>query len=266
MNFTAFLDDSSDQQQEKVVVYGGFVGDLDKWVRLKVLWKANLRHHGIRYFRSTECKALQGEFVKFRSVADFPKPAGRQAADAVRNDLMSVIETCGIVGFAVGVLVQDYREVLKLPEAKGRLNLLPDETAFQSVMFECAKRLREELPGKNKVRFICDHSDKARKLRAIYVEFRKKNPKTAGVLGGFGSRDDKTTPGLQAADLMAGLAKDLLMRKLEGGQRPGLTELSKSVALVAFWDKDYTLSGLNDLIAAEKDRSAARADAGVALV
>jgi Protein of unknown function (DUF3800) len=254
MLFTAFIDDSSDQRQEKVVVYGGFVGDLDRWVRFKAFWRRKLRLHGIRYFRSTECKALQGEFVKFRSLADFPKPAGRQAADAVRNDLMSVIEGCGIVGFAVGVQVQDYREVLELPEAQGRLNRSPDETAFQSVMFECAKRLRKELPGRNKIRFICDHSDKAEKLDAIYRKFRKINPRTAKVLSGLGMRDDKTTPGLQAADLMAGLARDLLMKKLEGGRRPGLNELSKSVALIAFWDKSYTLSGLSDIIAAEKSR------------
>ena len=255
---TLFLDDSSDSRQQKVTVYAGFLSDTDNWAKLRQLWSKKLKERNICYFRWTECKSLTGEFKRFRSNANYPKPKGRDAAESIRDELQDIIEQCGVAGFAVGVLVQDYKEVLKMSEARGRLNRSPDETAFQSVIFECAKRVRNELPGGHKVDVVCDDSNKAAKLSKIYQKFKQKNPRTAAVIGCFRSEDDKETPGLQAADLMAGLSKDWLLKKIKDGSQPKKGELIGSVQLMGYWDENYTLSGLKDVIHAELERVCSR--------
>ncbi len=239
----SFLDDSADQRQEKVVIYAGFMGTATYWDELGVSWKKILRKHRIQYFHSTECRSLTGEFARFYSSANYPKPAGREAANKIKAVLKGIIERVGVTGVAVGVLVPDYAEVLAMPEAQGKLNPDPSELAFQSVMFECAKAVRK-IGANNKVTFVCDNSTRADRLSAIYREYREKNPKTAKMIGGLTHLDDKECPPLQAADLMAHLAHDLLLDKINSGNNPQLQELRGSVRLVAYLDKKYILSVL----------------------
>jgi hypothetical protein len=218
MVIKAFLDDSSDQRQEKVVVYGGFLGQISTWDTFGTVWRKVLRESGINYFHSTEWRSLRGEFAGFRSKTKYPQPeGGRQAADAIRDRLKSVIATSQpkLVGVAVGVMVSNYREVLTLPQAKGQLNQDPSEAAFQSVMSICAHDIRK-IGRHNRILFVFDDSNKAAKLNVIYAKFKEKNPKAAKVIGGAPTMlDDKDQPPLQAADLMAHLAKDWLIEKLE---------------------------------------------------
>ena len=62
---------------------------------------------------------------------------------------------------------------------------------------------------------------------------------------GLTHSDDKTVPALQAADLAAHLAHDMLLDKLRTGINPLPEELREKTHLVAHWNKEYLLDVFN---------------------
>src|ERR1700688_859933 len=61
MVFQCFLDDSKDQFRDRVFVSAGFFGRREDWKRLRSSWRKCLNHNGIKYFKTSEYKMLEGE-------------------------------------------------------------------------------------------------------------------------------------------------------------------------------------------------------------
>lgn len=244
MVIITYLDDSADQTQEKVVVYAGFMGDAPRWNALCQMWNKRLRADGIKYFRSTECRSLRGEFAKFKSPLEYPPPKGREAAKRLREDLKEIVKASKVMGMAVGVLVRDYKEVLQLAISKGKMNADPSEAAYQSLIIEYAKAALR-LGKTNRIAYICDQSTASSRLKEIYLELIKKNHSCARIMtGGISYQDDKHFPQLQAADLIAGIAKDMLLEQIESGKRPELRELRECIHQIAYWNREIMLAVL----------------------
>jgi hypothetical protein len=111
MMLKVYVDDSADQRQEKAVVAGAFVGTFKQWSALKLQWQRRLKQDGLRYFRSTEYYSLRGEFTIYRNAKRYPKPAGSQAAKALRDDLDAIIKKSKVMGMAVVIPMEMYNRV-----------------------------------------------------------------------------------------------------------------------------------------------------------
>ncbi len=103
MLWQASIDDSADRNREKVIISACLVGDCERWRDLVRPWKVKLATNNLNYFKSSECGALSGEFLQFRSEQKYPKPLGREAADKIRDDLDQIIKNSDVRG--IGVIV-----------------------------------------------------------------------------------------------------------------------------------------------------------------
>jgi hypothetical protein len=230
-----YLDDSADAQQKQVVLYGGYVATTQIWREFNREWRRILKESKIEYFKTSECRMLEGQFSRFRSEVDFPSPKGREAAQQIRDRLKRVITETKPVGIAVGVLVPDYNQVLKTPDGKAFLCTNPMDSAQQAAMFECAKRVKIQAEDYC-VSFIFDLSTRAAHEVDIYKLFVAGNPETAPMLCGITHQDDKKRPALQAADMMAHISHELILKKKDKTD-PEFIELNTQV--VGYWDKKY---------------------------
>jgi hypothetical protein len=211
MLLRTYIDDSADQTQERVMLAGAFMGWYHQWSGIRKTWKKRLKQDGLTFFHSTECRSLQGEFSKFRDVSKYPKPLGRQAADRVRDDLDAIIHGSGVMGMACCVPMKVYKEIRQT--VTNAAEILPKdayELALKCVFTLCAETAMKEMKdiGPQRVAFICDQSSYAPRISKMYDEFSKQNKVYEGVIEGLVHQDDKKHPPLQAADLMAHLAKD----------------------------------------------------------
>jgi hypothetical protein len=89
------LDESSDRLQRKVFVVAGYLDRQADWTEIERHWLRRLEQEcdpaPMRYFSSSECSSLSGEFRRFRDETKYPKPEGRNAAHAVRDDLLQIL-------------------------------------------------------------------------------------------------------------------------------------------------------------------------------
>jgi hypothetical protein len=128
----------------------------------------------------------------------------------------------------------------------------PFEMALQAMFKLCADTVINEMKdfGHHRVAFICDHSTSAPRIEKMFAEFREKNPTYADVLESLVHQDDKQQSQLQAADLMAHLAKDRFSDWLDDPaiftNKPALAERLNclSVYSIAVCNKEWMLDVL----------------------
>ncbi len=238
--YDAFIDDSKDRHAEKVVVSGIFIGDKERWGFLRTKWQKRLDEEDMRYFKTAEYYGLRGEFKKFQSESNYAKPSGREAAKRVFDDLEEIIRQANLMSLGIVIPVQDYNEVMAMPEALGKVPPKPYLLALNSGFFETVKAINQN-PGKHMVAFVHDDDQEFPLYREAYHAFREKNPATAKQMGGFIPLDDEKHPPLQAADLAANVTCNYAKQWLEGRTEASLQRLKGSMYMVGVWDKDYIL-------------------------
>ena len=208
MLLRAYIDDSSDQRQERVAVAGAYLGSFRQWSQLVQQWKRRLKRSNIKFWHSTDYYSLRGEFEQFRHSHKYPKPSGSQAAKQVRDDLDAIIHECHIVGIAACVPLRLYRHIRNQSEFGTELMPAdPFDYAIQELFLMCAQEVLEHRQG-DTIAFVCDESTSVGRIAEIYTRFKELNPNAARAMGALVHRDDKQCPQLQAADLMAHIAKE----------------------------------------------------------
>lgn len=239
-----YIDDSADAKKEVAIVAGAFIAPRDHWEQFSKDWRARLRIDGLSYFRSTEYYSLRGEFARYRDPVKYPKPAGGVAARLLREDLEAIIKKMGLVGMAVAIPLQMYHEV-RLNEPGADQVFGPDafEIALQTLIERCAALSKAEL-ARTRLAFICDNGPSSKRVEQIYRNFKEANVATAKLIGSLTHGDDKELPPLQAADLMANLARDYYMNWLKDPTAVTLKRLKDSVYSMHAWDRDYMLRAL----------------------
>jgi len=216
--YRAYVDDSSDEKQEFVMVAGALMATPEQWRSVNRGWLKALKSYGISYFRASEYNSLRGEFSRFRDPVKYPKPSGSIAAKELRDKLEKVLQT-RVLGIACFVNLREFREVVEECQILKR-NFSPDPFNFasQTVMRECAFAAQKHLKGtSNKVAFVCDESPKSEKFSRSYLQFKQKNIPIRDALLGMVHKDDKHTPPLQAADMIASLTKEVSLKYVEQG-------------------------------------------------
>ena len=245
MLFRVFVDDSADEQQEKIMVAGAFIGSFAQWCDVNKKWKRRLKADGIKYFRSTEYYSLRDEFSKFRDPIKYPKPKGSEAAKALRDDLDKIIVDSAILGLAVAIPLAMYKSFRETE--LGASEFYPTDAfspALQSLMVNCAEASKQEL-NSTPLAFFCDEGPSAERITHEYLEFKRYNPEWAHLLPSLVHRDDKLMPQLQAADLMANLAKELVTKWLDTQEVSDLKRLDESVYRIDVWTREGMLKRLS---------------------
>jgi len=235
MVFNAFLDDSG-HKQKKLMVSAGFCANKESWADLRADWNQVKTKYGLDYFKSSECNHVDGQFRKLRK-GSYAQPDERDEAQKIRQEFLEVVARHrGIKGMGIVVEMEPYQRFAELPGASSVLPSDPYKAALSSIMFEFVKRISKVVPN-TMIAFVHDDDDKFDDLRGCYKEFRTKNPKTAKRMGGFQPMDDKTTPELQLADLLANHTAYI------AGQQPNpidnLLEMKRNIQLLGVWNEEY---------------------------
>src|SRR5258708_13076516 len=251
MLYRCFIDDSADEHKKIAVIAGALVGSHGAWGKLRPKWMQRLRRDGLQYFRSSEYSNLSGEFSCFRDPVKYPKPKGSDAARQLRNDLEAILKGQHIIGLACVIPMEVYNEFrATVPGPASFFHPDAFKSALQTTLMECGYTVRDKLVGtENRIAFVCDDSPNAVRYSAVYVAFKEKNPVVGKMMGGLVHLDDKKTPQLQVADMMANVTKEIAVKFIETHRAqlrndprtnyPGdvtLTRLEGSVYSVSIWN------------------------------
>ena len=216
--WTAF-DESSDKEQKHVFVVAGYLARQREWTEIERLWTARLAQESdadpIKYFSSNECMFLDGEFKRFRDPVKYPKPKGREAAKQIRDDLLGIMKNARAGGFALGVPLKIYRTMRRNVRARRVLGTDPFIHMYTMAMIIVAGALEDEFkeglfPIRETVAYLCDSHQKSADIEALYDELKRQNPVCAQWMGSLTYMDNKLSPALQAADLLAAETKHIL--------------------------------------------------------
>ncbi len=226
---------------------GAFMGSVKQWSDLKVKWRRRLKGDGLAYFRSTEYNSLTGQFHKYRDPVKYPKPTGSNAARQVRDDLDSIVKNSRVVGCAVFISLPLYR-FFRTKELAASDIFSEDPFIFAiQLLF---KIIADDTPKRHRLAFIVDESQSAQRIERTYLGFKELNPAVSINMNGLAHLDDKTTPPLQVADMMASVAKELFLTA-PPGQLPVVPKrLKDSIWKVAAPNENY----LNEVLKIEKER------------
>lgn len=247
MVYNAYIDDSKDRHGDKVIVSGIFIGDRERWSFLSSEWMKILRPHGMKYFKTAEYYGLRGEFQKFQSVSKYPPPGGREAAREIFDALEQVIQNARLTSLGIVIPVQEYKEVFAMPESHNKLPANPYHAALNSGFYETVKAINR-LPGRHKVAFVHDEHEHEvfSEYQRLYLEFKRKNPKTARRMGGFVPLNDEEHPPLQAADLAANVTCNFAKQWLDDPSKASLQRLKVSMYRICVWERSYILEVLRN--------------------
>lgn len=241
MLYRTFIDDSSDERREIVMVAGAAIGTHKQWSTLRRQWKARLTRDGLDYFRSTEYYSLRKQFERFRDPVKYPKPKGSEAATLLRNDLEAIVKKVGVIGFAEIIPMAMFKEITARPEIKCRFNPDPFSAAMQGVMRNVTMFVREYIGTNNRVAFVGDDGPNSAYLAAAYADFKRKNDWLSESMGGLAHLDDKKTPQLQVADMIASFAKELATEYIRTKQRVTPKRLEGSFYKLSLWKPETVL-------------------------
>jgi hypothetical protein len=248
MVYHSFLDDSKDKGAQRVMVSAGFYAGQDDWESFRIDWKKVLANYKLEYFKSSECHCVNGQFLHFRkSGKEYPTQEEKDRAREVRSELQLVLSRHpAIRGIGVAVQVEDYRRMASIPEAVNILPSDPYKAALSSVMFETVKHMRKA-SRHSVVAFVHDDGDDYGELHTCYCAFREMNKRTAKFMGGFQPLNDKKSPALQAADLIANHTTFLMGRKLDS--KDAVIEMQQNLSRLGYWDERYIAAVLKNGLA-----------------
>jgi hypothetical protein len=213
-----FLDESSDQERQDVFCVGGFIANEVYWRAMQKEWVERLAKDGVAYFRASDCKSLSGPFRvltrKYGSVAK-----ARPIAEKLRRDLEQIIAPYHWIGFAVCVPMSEYTEVFHVSPAARLLYPEgdPTEPAYAKLMYQIARLTRKNAPL-TEIAYVIDEARFSGKIVDVFKATKQNHPIIGKVMRSILPLDDKVTPALQIADLIASVVKDAILERLKTGE------------------------------------------------
>jgi len=244
----SYLDESSDEKREQVFCVGGIIAGAGHWTSIQEEWVKRLGK--IEYFSTKDCRNLTGPFRKL--VQEYGSVrAARKVADKIRSSLEDVLLSVDWwAGFGLGVIIPDYREAFHVTPSVRLFFDGDDPTvpAYQQMMYEIARRVRRQTPKqKIAVVYFIDKSSYSQRIQDAHGAIKVNHP-TIGksLVAPPIPLDDKTTPALQAADLMAGVVKDAFVEWIGKGRSAEGVRLDQRwvphfAEHIGIWDKRHML-------------------------
>jgi hypothetical protein len=255
MLILGYIDDSADQSKSIAAVAGAFLGDEAQWKRLATAWRERLAAEGVPYYRSTSLKSWRGPFFCYQDRAHYSVEQAREAERTLRAHLQSIIRVSGVIGFAHYIPLEMYNRVrATVPMAA---EVFPKDAFYpvmQSLIRDCAKTFREHYGDKHQLAFVCDEGPSSHLIFEVYKNFKYHNTDFSNLVGPLSFGDDKITPQLQAADMMAAIGRDIAIQHLKVGATSHDGPLNPSIYFVRHWDEKNMLDILAYQLQTMKER------------
>ncbi len=230
------LDESSDRAQRQMFVVAGYLARQEAWTEIERQWRLRLEQESdpepMKYFSTHECMYLTGEFRRFRDPIRYPKPKGKIAANAVKDDLQGILRSASAIGFGLGVNLKDYRAVRKSSRARKALGPNPYEQTYLMMMIVVVGECEDQMPGRagiETVAFLCDEHSRSTNVEGVYDKLQDRNPVCARWMGSLTYMDNEKSPALQAADLLAGGCKEFLIEYVKNPKDEALQDTYKPI-------------------------------------
>ncbi len=245
----AQIDESSDGKGEKVFAVGGILAHEKNLEAMQGQWIERLKTpDDLPYFRATDCKGVHGAFLKLRRKYGADAQA---VADKVRADLEAILLSHHWIGFGIGVLVADYKNVWNThPLARTLYRKDPVETAYVGMFFEIVRAVQKNAP-EAQVAYVIDDSTYSGKIADAFKGFKLNHPMLAPSIATLAPLDDKITPPLQMADLIASIVKDVFLEWLNNGKpehAPLELKWHDHFEIIGKWDKEHMLASMAETV------------------
>jgi hypothetical protein len=260
----SFLDESSDQKQEHVFCVAAFLAQKQYWQEIQGRWMDRLAQDGVKYFSAKDCNSVHGPFEHLHKLHGLEK--AKQITSALRNDLANILIGSHWHGFGFGVLIPDYKDVLaEFPIANRFYAADPTEHIYSQAMYEVTRATRRKAKGWG-VAFVIDQSDYDEYVIAAYKAMKVNQPAMAESAKTILPRDDKETPPLQMADLLASVTKDMFLDWVTNHPNQKTAPIPKrwfdNFEKIGKWDRAFMLHSLDKTLSSPryaKDKLAHRA-------
>jgi hypothetical protein len=240
----SFLDESSDQEQKDIFCVAAFLANERLWKPLEDRWVKRLQQDHVKYFRASDCKAVRGAFDHLRKEYGSFLEA-KKVADTLRAELEDILVSSHWIGFGLGVVMPDYKAVLQeYPIARRFYAEDPTVAAYSQIMYEVAREVRKKAKGFG-VAYIVDDSSYSDKIRHAFDAMKVNHPTIGVSAKTCAPFDDKDTPALQMADLLANVTKDIFLEWLpRGGPYAELGKWHDHFERFGKWDKKHMVKSL----------------------
>lgn len=203
--FQAFFDES---EVDPVYLIAGWVGTAEEWTKFSVAWNAVLAGDPpIRYFRHHDAKMLKGEFEGWSN----------EDAQAKVDALVKVICDHEMYGVTTGLNTKTWKQAFQSELSPKRLKGLLKfthhyQSCFHSAVAMVMQRQLELGHASDIVDLVFDQQDGLLKDSIKhYSQFKILFPPAVQKIAGeISVGNDKDTPALQGADLLAGQLTTML--------------------------------------------------------
>ena len=220
-SIAGYFDESDDN--ERAYSVAGFLGHQKDCVYLHWAWeKRILERYKLEYFKASELNSGQGQFAQHR---DHPKgnlgalfsPREKQLFNEIKIESIDVFLQFQLLGIGAVVMLPDYHRLSS--ELKPQNKILPDPyyLCAQLVMMETGSIMADmnrdaSTQQKSYVRPNFDtHETYKNKTKAMFEDFKIKNPVSSRWLLAPNYEDEKDYIALQAADNLAYECRRLLI-------------------------------------------------------
>lgn len=250
----AFIDESYDEKREYAFCLGAFLANEIQWNLAQKKWLNRLAEDEIEYFRSSDCKALEGPFKKLVKRYN-SKARAHDAANAIRSDLEDILLSYSWLGFGLGIVVADYQEVFHItPAARMMYSEDPTEAAYSQIMYEIALAVQKNAPG-CEVAYVIDDSSYSGRIAEAFKAVKHNHPELAPTMRSILRLDDRVTMPLQAADLIASAIKDGFLDWVQTGKPADSPQIKEKwftepnhIQQIGLWDKRHMLDSIRRTI------------------
>jgi hypothetical protein len=193
------------------------MADVDLLSEFDDEWRVRLKRDGVRYFRTSDYFAMEGEF---RKLADrYGLTNARVLADALFKDLKSILRSYDVHFFCFGCPIATLKEVRREPRPWIVLDSDPYVMVHEELIYRAARMIRER-PQPEPIAFLFDENAKGAAFNSIaWAEFKRSvyPSSVAQCMATLAPLDDKKCPSLQAADLIAHTARRAFEKQLASG-------------------------------------------------
>lgn len=236
----SYLDESSDGGNKEVFCVGAILANEVQFPPMENAWLERLRvPDDIPYFHASACNGVHEPFFKLRSKYGADAQA---VVDQLRIDLESILLLHPWVGFGLGVHIPDYREVWeKNSDAKKLYEEDPTQAAYQQMFFEITKSA-QSYSKDCQISFIVDNSTYSGRIADAFEATKINHPDLAASMTTIAPLDDKITPSLQMADLIASVYRKFFLERAAMGKATVDLKWGNHLDLFGIWHKDHMLN------------------------
>lgn len=238
----SYLDESSDGGNREVFCVGAILANELQFGVMERAWLERLQvPDDIPYFRASACNGVHDPFFKLRSKYGNDAQA---VVNKLRDDLESILASHPWVGFGLGIIISDYEEVWKsCPDAMKLYREDPTEAAYYQLFSEIT-RSAQSYSKDCQIAFIVDDSTYSGRLADAFKAIKILYPDIASSMTTFDAKDDKITPSLQMADLIASVTRKIFLEWIAKGEATLDLKWHSHFEMFGKWDKQHMLSSI----------------------